>query len=224
MSASADVRGTGSKGSERRDQGPPDATHGTPGPRAAFVLSALVAALMVVSAASGLFIESLYPDGEWARQAFRGADLVTLLLAVPLLISSLILSARGSQRARTVWIAMLGYSIYNYAYGVFGAEFNDLFLAHIAIFSMSIFAMAFALPRLGLDAGTGLGTSRIQRWTGGFLVLVGVAQGVLWVFLVLRFAFTGELLNDIPAEGQHLVFALDLSLLIPTLVLAGVLL
>jgi hypothetical protein len=41
---------------------------------------------------------------------------------------------------------------------------------------------------------------------------------------VLRFAVTGQLLHDIPVEGQHLVFALDLSLLVPTLVLAGVLL
>jgi hypothetical protein len=41
---------------------------------------------------------------------------------------------------------------------------------------------------------------------------------------VLRFAFTGQLLNDIPADGQHLVFALDLSLLVPTLTLAGVML
>ena len=42
--------------------------------------------------------------------------------------------------------------------------------------------------------------------------------------MALRFAFTGQLLNDIPIAGQHLVFALDLTLLAPTLVLAGVLL
>lgn len=46
----------------------------------------------------------------------------------------------------------------------------------------------------------------------------------MWIFLVLRFALTGQLLKDIPVSGQHLVFALDLSLLAPTLVLAGVLL
>jgi hypothetical protein len=51
-----------------------------------------------------------------------------------------------------------------------------------------------------------------------------VGQGALWIVLVLRNALTGRLLNDIPVEGQHLVFALDLSLLVPTLVVAGVLL
>ena len=225
MSTSTDVRRTGPKASEREDQGPtPGTAPDKLGLRAAFVLSALVAALMVVLSASGLLIDDLYPDGEWARQAFRGGDLVTLLLAAPLLIGSLILSARGSRRALTVWIAMLGYSIYNYAYGVFGAEFNDLFLAHITILSMSVFAMALAVRRVGFESGAWLGTSRMPSWIGGFLVLVGIAQGALWVVLVLRFAFRGELLNDIPAEGQHLVFAVDLSLLVPTLILAGVLL
>lgn len=225
MSTSTDVRRTGPNASEYPDQGPsPGTPPEKPGLRAAFVLSALVAALTVVSSASGLLVDNLYPDGEWAHQAFRGGDLVTLLLAVPLLIGSLILSARGSRRALMVWIAMLGYSIYNYAYAVFGAEFNDLFLAHIAILSIAIFAMALAVRHLGFQPGAGIGASRIPPWIGGFLVLVGIAQGALWIVLVLRFAFTGRLLNDIPAEGQHLVFALDLSLLVPTLILAGVLL
>jgi hypothetical protein len=38
----------------------------------------------------------------------------------------------------------------------------------------------------------------------------------------VRFALTGGLLADIPVDGQHLVFALDLALLAPTLVLAGI--
>lgn len=43
-------------------------------------------------------------------------------------------------------------------------------------------------------------------------------------FLAVRFALTGELLADIPVDGQHLAFALDLALLAPTLELAGILL
>jgi hypothetical protein len=52
----------------------------------------------------------------------------------------------------------------------------------------------------------------------------GLGQGGLWAFLLVRFVLTGELLADIPEDGQHLVFALDLALLAPTLVLAGILL
>ncbi|MGH2656545.1 MAG: hypothetical protein ACRDIZ_07600 [Actinomycetota bacterium] len=193
--------------------------------RAAVVLSAGIAALMVVASAAGLLVEGLYPDGEWAREALRGGDLVTLVLVAPLLIASLILSVRGSTRAQLVWIAMLGYSVYNYAYYVFGSTFNDVFLLHIALLSMSIFALACALPSLNVAAIAARFRSRVAaRWIGGFLVIVGIAQGALWVFLVLRFAVTGRLLHDIPVDGQHLVFALDVSLLVPTLILAGILL
>jgi hypothetical protein len=192
--------------------------------RAASVLSGIVAVMMAAAAGAGLFAEELYRDGAWAREAFRGADLVTLVLAVPLLIGSLILSVRGSRRGQVVWIGLLGYAVYNYAYGVFGAEFNDVFLLHIAILSMSLFALACALPSLAARWPARPRAYRADRWIGSFLVVVGVAQGGLWVALVLRYAFTGRLLNDIPTEGQHLVFGLDLALLVPTLVLAGVLL
>jgi hypothetical protein len=193
--------------------------------RAAYLLSGMIAALMAVASVLGLLVDGLYRDGPWAREAFRGADLVTLVLVAPLLIVSLVLSARGSARAKPVWIAMLGYSVYNYAYYVFGARVNDVFLLHIGLLSISIFALACALPNLDVAAiAARLRSLRRARWIGAFLVVVGIGQGALWVFIVLRFAVTGQLLHDIPIEGQHLVFALDLSLLVPTLVLAGVLL
>jgi hypothetical protein len=189
------------------------------------VLSALIVGFMATASIVGLFLDGLYTDGAWAREALRGGDLVTLALVVPLLLGALFLSVRGSRRAQVVWVAMLGYSIYNYAYYVFGAEFNDVFLLHIAILSMSIFALAVLAPRLdvaGIAARIRGGAA--ARWVGAFLVLVGLGQGGLWAFLVVRFALTGELLADIPEDGQHLVFALDLALLVPTLVLAGILL
>jgi len=193
--------------------------------RVAYVLSGLIAGLMVAASAAGLLVDGIYPDGAWAREALRGGDLVSLAIAAPMLTVSLILSMRGSRRAQVVWIAMLGYSVYNFAYYTFGAAFNGIFLAHIALLSLSVFALACALPSLDISGiASRFRGSRAARWIGGFLVVVGIGQGALWVFLVLRFAVTGEVLNDIPVDGQHLVFALDLSLLVPTLILAGVLL
>src|ERR687891_2488296 len=198
--------------------------------RAAYVLSAAVGGLMLAASSAGLFVEGLYPDDPWAREAFRAGDLVTMALVAPALIApaliaSLIMSARGSTRATLGWMGMLGYSVYNYAYYVFGARFNDIFLLHVALFSISIFALVSALRGLDVDSlGGGFRSKGVARSIGMFLLAVGLAQGGLWVFVVLRFVMTGQLLEDIPVEGQHLVFALDLSLLAPTLVLASVLL
>ncbi len=58
-----------------------------PGPRltAAWVLSGVLLLLMVVQAAIGLAVGDLYPEEPWAVAAFRGNDLVTLLVAAPVL-------------------------------------------------------------------------------------------------------------------------------------------
>jgi hypothetical protein len=150
---------------------------------------------------------------------------VTLLVGAPLLIVALVLARRGSLRAQAVWLGMLAYSVYDYAYYVFGATFNDVFLLHIALFSMSIFTLGVALTTVDVRAiGGRLRVDKTAHWMGGFLVLVGVLQGLLWVAVLVRYLVNGELISQIPVDGQHLVFALDLGLLVPALVVAGVLL
>ena len=121
---------------------------------------------------------------------------------------------------------MLFYSLYGYAYYVFGATFNDAFLAHIAIFSLSVFALACALPALDYAAIARefRGVVGVATGVGIFLIVVGVAQGGLWLYVLANNIATGEVLHDIPIAGQHLVFALDLALLAPTLVVSGILL
>lgn len=180
---------------------------------------------MLGASVLGIIVHDLYREGEWAREAFRGGDVVTLVLVVPVLITSMALARRGSVRATVVWIGALAYAVYNYAYYVFGASFNDAFLIHIAIFSSSILALVLAISSLDVVAtAEPLRHSRLARWIAAFLTLVGVGQGGLWVFVIVRYAVTGEVLADIPVRGQHVVFALDLSLLVPTLAVSGVLL
>lgn len=194
--------------------------------RAATVLSWIVVALMATSGILTLTMADLLgAETAWAREAFRGGEIVTLLLAVPLLAGALIAVRRGSTRAQAVWVGMLLYAIYNDAYAVFGTTFNDAFLVHVATFGASVFALACAMPALDYariaHSFRGMGTS---KGVGILLIVVGIAQGVLWLFILGRNAVTGEVLHDIPVSGQHLVFALDLGLLVPTLIVSGILL
>ena len=190
--------------------------------RIAVALTAAISGLMIAASAIGIAVPDLYREGPWAREAFRGGDVVTLALVAPVLMASMILARRGSVRATVVWIGALAYAIYNYAYYVFGASFNDAFLIHIAIFSASIFALVMAVWSVDITSmAERLRRPRLARWIGAFLVLVGVGQGGLWVFMILRYVATGEALADIPVRGQHVVFALDLSLLVPALVVSG---
>jgi hypothetical protein len=196
-----------------------------PGLRAAYWLSGAITILMVVASAAGLLVDGLYRDGPWAREALRGGDLTTIVFAVPLLLVSVLLAGRGSRAAQAVWLGALAYSLYNYAYYVFGAEFNDIFVIHIALFSLSIAALVLAVANIDVGAiAARFRDVRGARVIGGFLAVVGIVLGGLWLFLAIRFAVTGELMADLPEDGIHLVFAIDTSLLVPALVIAGVLL
>lgn len=94
----------------------------------AYVLSAMITILTIAASAGGLFIDDLYRDNTLITAAWRGNDLVTLVVGVPLLVAALIFLRRGSQRAQLIWLGMLRYTLYNYAFYLFGASFNRFFL------------------------------------------------------------------------------------------------
>src|SRR5512135_146661 len=141
--------------------------------RAAFAMSGVLVVVMVAASAMGLFVQDLYAEGAWAREALRGGDLVTLVLAAPLLLLSLLLSMRGSRRAQAAWVGMLAYGVYNYAFYTFGATFNDAFGLHIAAFSLSVFALACAVPNLDrVSCAEAFRGGRAPRTVGWFLAFV----------------------------------------------------
>jgi hypothetical protein len=199
------------------------------GPRltAARALSVVLLGLMALQATLGLFVDGLYPEETWAVAALRGNDLVTLVLVVPLLGGAVWLTrTRPSAASVVVWLAMLFYGVYNYAYYAFGAAFSDVFLLHVAALAVS----AWALVMLGtsVDSGavaTSIRTGLPARVVAGFTVVVGVALLLAWGTFSVRFALTGELPEDVmPPSAVHLVYALDMAVLAPAFLVSGILL
>jgi hypothetical protein len=197
-----------------------------PAMRAAYVLSTLVAVLMAIAASAGLWVHGLYRDIPWASAALRGGDLATLTVAVPVLVAALVSAARGAQRAQLVWAGMLGYSVYNYAYVAFGAEFNDLFLLHIVVLSLSIWALICLLPSLDTTAiAARFGPRTPARWVAGMFGLVTLGLTGMWTYFILRQVITGELpAGAAPPAALHLVYATDLTIFVSSLAVATVLL
>ena len=113
--------------------------------RVAQNLSIAVAALMAIASVLGLFASGTYHDNDWARSGFRGNDLVSLALAVPLVLGSLVLARRGSVKAHVVWLGTLAYTLYNYLFYLFGAAFNDLFLVYVGLVALSVWALVLGL-------------------------------------------------------------------------------
>ena len=200
-----------------------------PGPRlrAARTLSWVLLALMAVQAATGLGVPGLYPEQPWAVAAFRGNDLVTLVVAAPVLVVALLASRRRASSASVlVWLGMLHYGVYNYAYYAFGAAFDDAFLLHVLALVASMAGLLLLVT--SIDAGAaalGVAGGRRARVVAGFTTAVGLALVAAWGGMSVRFAVTGALPADVmPPHAVHLVYAVDLSLLAPVFVVAGILL
>ena len=121
-----------------------------PGLGLAYRLSAALAILLCVAAVAGLFAPGLYRDAPgWAGQS-RGVNLVDLVAGLPTLVASMLLSARGSWRARVVWLGVLGYVLYDEVIFAFEIAFNRLFLAYVALLSLAVFALIALLTHLDL--------------------------------------------------------------------------
>ena len=225
--ASPDLRTSSRPGAEVRPRGAVALLR--PGPRlvAARVLSILVLGLMLAQSLLGLLVPGLYPEQPWALAALRGNDFVTLAVVVPALAVALYRSAtRASAASVAVWLGLLFYGVYNYAYYAFGAAFSDVFLVHVAAFSLSTYAVVLLGSSLEVDAvAAGIRSGPAARVVAAFTTLLGAGLVVAWGTISVRFAVTGLLPDEVmPPQAVHLVYALDLGVLAPAFLVSGVLL
>jgi hypothetical protein len=190
----------------------------------AYVLSALVAVLLVISSVGGLLFgrQGLYDlNDPRALPAFQGQDAISLFVGLPLLLGSLWFVRRGSLRGLLIWMGTLFYVLYAHAYHVFGALFNPLFLVYLATASLSLYALLSLLvgvePRaVAARFRAGLPT----RFIGGSLVAIPLVFAILWVGIIISTLVGGEAVDPV----LRLVSTLDLMMPLPAMFLGGILL
>lgn len=185
------------------------------------LLSGLIAGLAALVSAAGIFT-NLYRDAEAIRVVWRANDLVTLAVGVPLLLGSRALcrradrAAAGIPRARIVWLGAVGYMLYNYVFYLFGAQFNAAFLGYVALAALSIYALVFSLPRLDVQGAVRQFSPRLPaRGIAAFLLAFSLSLGAAEVAQVLQALASGT-------TPLSLVFAVDLTLLMPLAGLCGI--
>lgn len=119
--------------------------------RTALILSIILAILMTIQSAGGLMVGNLYRDNNWVVSANRANDLFTLFIAVPVLVTALVLSSRGSPTATFVWLGMLYYELYQNMYYIFGAAFNLFFPIYVTIFALSTFILILGVSNIRIQ-------------------------------------------------------------------------
>jgi hypothetical protein len=192
----------------------------TPRSTLPYSLSRIILCLSGVASLAGIGWPALYRDTETIRKAWIANDWVTLLLVLPLLFVVLRFSRRGSARGQLVWMGLLGYMVYNYAFYLFGTAFNRFFLLYVALFSLSIAALIIGLSGLpAQQISRRFSRQTPVRWISLYLLFISVPLGLFELSQCLRFIVSGQL----PA-APTLIFALDLSVVVPGTALAAVLL
>lgn len=186
--------------------------------------SAVVAALMLVQPLLGLAFQNQYRDVAWIKTAWFGNDWVTLVVAAPALIAGLILARRGSVRGLLLSLGMLGYAVYNGMYYMFAAALNAFLPLYVTMLVLAAIALILALSRLDAAAlAARFGPKTPVRIVGGYLVFVGAGLALVWLVMWAAHIFAGQP-TPIEPEAFKMVAAIDLSIIVPALLLGGALL
>jgi hypothetical protein len=192
--------------------------------RTPYRLSVTLAVLMLVQALLGLLFQQEYRDDEWITAAWFGNDWVTLVVGIPLLAAGLAFAARGSVRGLLLWLGMIGYAVYNYAYYLFGATLNVFFLLYVVPLVLSAVTLIIALSRVDIGhVAASFRSATPVRIIGGYLVFVGLGLASVWIAMWASYVFAGRP-TPVAPEAFKLVAALDISIMATVLGLGGILL
>jgi hypothetical protein len=179
-------------------------------------LTLLIAVLAVIASSGGLMIPNLYRDNAFYKAAWQANDVVTLLLA-PVVLLSYHYYRRGSANAQLLWLGLLLYMFYNYAFYLLGSAFNWFFLIYAALFTLSLYALLLGLGQMKSDIVQKRNLSALKRkLITTFLIFVALPLALVELAQCWQFIFSGTQ-PKIPA----LIMALDLTLVIPNTFLAA---
>lgn len=185
-------------------------------------LAGLVGLGMLAQSMTGILNPALYRDEGFALAAWQVNDPLTLVLAVPVLILSLIASLRGSPAGFLLLLGCMQYALYNYAFYLFGAALNSHFLLYVALTIVSAATLFTGVLRLDVVALSGrLPTRRASRGVAVYMAVWAGVLGLAWIGQALAFAISGEA-PPLGAEAFRLIAALDLTLVVAPATLGSV--
>ncbi|MEK4040691.1 hypothetical protein [Paenibacillus odorifer] len=211
------------------------------------MLSVLISVIAVFATAVGLFSDGISDGTKYTFTSIWGEDVklqgsgvyshdsvsaaaqakaqdgVTLFLAIPLLLSSLIMTIKGSIKGRMLLTGTLGYFLYTYASYSFLTMYNSLFLVYVLLFSLSFFAFILALFSFDKES--------IHTYFKNSLPSKGIGFSLMVIAFMILFLWLGKILNSllggIPPQGlEHystlVIQVLDLAILVPLAIVTGI--
>lgn len=210
------------------------------------ILVLVIVVLAIVASASGVFLNegpgnyqfkslhgetvTIYGKGLYQYESAklgpqaRGQDVVTLFIAVPLLVISLKLSRKGSLRGRLLLTGTLGYFLYTYTQYT-AISYNHLFLVYILLMATCLYAFILAMMSFDMEElGSSFNPKMPVKFIAGFQIFAALVLLIKWLADIIPALTKG----GFPAALEHYttipVYSMDLGLVVPTFLLAAILL
>jgi len=183
-------------------------------------LSTIVMILAAGASTGGLFLPGLYRDADFFKISWMANDIITLFVVVPLTIITIKFYRKGSQKSYLLLMGLIAYMLYNYAFYLFGTVFNKFFLLYVAIFVLSIYTLILGLTGLEIkNIASGFNINTPVKWIATYLFFTTIPLLIVEGSQCVQFIISGK-----EPAVPPLIFALDLSIVIPNSLLAGFLL
>ena len=161
-------------------------------------------------------------DSLLAGAGFRGTNVVTLFISLPLLLIAYIDTLRGSVNGRIILIGAILPFLYCGASMTFSAAYNPLFLVYTAMFSASLFATITAITTFEL----GSLTERIKpgfpsRGIAIFLFSTGILTLLVWMSELLPSLVSGVAPETLGPYTTMYTHGFDSAIITPTFIIVG---
>ncbi len=183
-----------------------------------YITTWLIALLMVIVSLAGILYRSRIYSDETLLNAFLPNDVVNLVFGLPALLGCMFLARRGHLIGLLCWPGALLFVLYNYIAYVFALPLNMLFLLHLSLVMLSLYALFYLLVNLDtvLIAGH-LQDTFPQKLTAGVLIALGSLFFVRVIAVVIQ-SING---NDSLSTAELAVNVADF-LITPAWVISGV--
>ena len=136
-----------------------------------------------------------------------------------------LLYRHGSLRGGLLLAGALAYFLYVSASIALGAAYNTLFLVYIPYFSASFFAFVLVLTAFDIiSLPAHISTRLPRRRIAAFLFFSGAVVLLVWLSEILGAMSAGLPPKTLESYTTMITFVLDLGIISPSLLLAGVLL
>jgi hypothetical protein len=175
---------------------------------------------MSITALAGLLAGNhIYPASQLSGNT--GTDALTLVLGLPLLLSSMWFARRGSLVGLLCWPGALFYVLYIYTFYLLSIPFNTLFLPYVLLVTLS----AYTVIGLVASVDRELVRQRLRdqvpaRTIGGALIAIA-----LLFTLVDTVMIGAALANGTAVDATtHTSWIVDFVIELPALLIAGILL